>query len=133
MIYVPFRGICDFHGQNRRGSCVGAARLRPFWKRFSIAFDFSLVADFLPGSIDDKKGPSAQKRRIRPILAHEPGVFGAWEPHTSWKSSCNGHAKWMNGFSEHGQSFEGREDACRSSAVWCPRVADHLSAKTRAF
>ena len=28
-----------------------------------------------------KKGPSAQKRRIRPILAHEPGVFGAWEPH----------------------------------------------------
>ena len=32
-----------------------------------------------------KKGPSAQKRRIRPILAHEPGVFGAWEPHTSWK------------------------------------------------
>ena len=27
----------------------------------------------------------------------------------------------MNGFSEQGQSFEVREDACRSSAVWCPR------------
>ena len=53
MIYVSFRGICDFHGQNRRGSCVGASRLRPFWKRSAIAFDFSLVADFF----FSKQGP----------------------------------------------------------------------------
>ena len=56
----------------------------PFGSVLHIAFDFSLVADFFSDQ-SIERGPSAQKRRIRPILAHEPGVLvsGAWEPHTS--------------------------------------------------